>query len=114
MLTAGAFFAFQRALQLWRPVTVIALMTAGTYAVSIAAGLVVLSEPIGSGAIAILHALAFAAVVAAACVLAPAQARVVDQRAGGTYSGIRRSPSVFAGRVLRTEGSASAGIRDGS
>ena len=114
VLTAAAFFAFQRALQLGRPVTAIALMTAATYAVSIAAGLAVLSEPVGHGAIGIVHVLAFAAVVAAACVLAPAQARMADQRDGGTYSGMRRSPSVFAGRVRRTTGSWSAGIRAGS
>jgi hypothetical protein len=114
VLTGGAFFAFQRALQLGRPVTAIALMTAATYVVSIAAGLAVLSEPLGHGAIGILHVLVFAAVVAAACVLAPAPARMADQRDGGTYSGIRRSPSVFAGRVLRTRGSVSAGIRAGS
>src|SRR5262249_8019786 len=114
VLTAGAFFAFQRALQLGQPVTAIALMTAATYAVSIAAGLAPLSLPLGHGAIGIVHVLAFATVIAAACVLAPAQARIADQRAGGTYSGIRRSPRVLAGRVLRTRGSMSAGIRDGS
>jgi drug/metabolite transporter (DMT)-like permease len=110
--TAGAFFAFQRALQLGPPVSSIALMTAATYAVSIAAGLVVLSEPIGHGATGVAHLVAFAAVVGAACVLAPAQARIADQRAGGTYSGMRRSPSVVAGRVRRTRGSLSAGIRE--
>lgn len=114
VLTAAAFFAFQRALQLGRPVTAIALMTAATYVVSIAAGIAVLSEPLGRGVVGVLHGLAFAAVIGAACVLAPVQARISDQRDGGTYSGIRRSPSVFAGRVLRTDGSASAGIRAGS
>jgi drug/metabolite transporter (DMT)-like permease len=113
VFTAGAFFAFQRALQLGPPVTSIALMTAATYVVSIAAGLLVLSEPIGHGAIGIVHLAAFAAVVGAACVLAPAQARLADQR-GGTYSGIRRSPSTVPGRPLRTRGSVSAGIRPGS
>jgi drug/metabolite transporter (DMT)-like permease len=76
LMTAGAFFAFQRALQLGRPVTSIALMTAATYAVSIAAGLGILDEPLGRGAIGVLHALSFAAVVAAAWVLAPIQARL--------------------------------------
>jgi drug/metabolite transporter (DMT)-like permease len=113
--TAAAFFAFQRALQLGRPVTAIALMTAATYAVSIAAGIVLLSEPIGHGAIGILHLAAFAAVIGAACVLAPAQARLADQRDGGTYSGMRRSARVFAWRWVRwTRGSVSAGMRDGS
>jgi hypothetical protein len=74
--TAGAFFAFQRALQIGRPVTSIALMTASTYAVSIAAGIALLGEPLGHGFTGVLHAAAFAAVVAAAWVLAPVQARV--------------------------------------
>lgn len=74
--TGGAFFAFQRALQLGRPVTAIALMTASTYAVSIAAGVVLLGEPLGHGVTGVLHAAAFAAVVAAAWVLAPIQARI--------------------------------------
>lgn len=78
LATAGAFFAFQRALQIGRVVAAIALMTAATYAVSIAAGLVVLGEPIGAGALAPLHAAAFAAVVGAAWVLAPIQARATD------------------------------------
>jgi hypothetical protein len=79
LTTAGAFFAFQRALQIGRPVTSIALMTAATYAVSIAAGLAVLAEPLGSGAIGTLHALAFALVVGGAWVLAPVQARAAGQ-----------------------------------
>ena len=76
LTTAAAFFAFQRALQLGRPVTSIALMTAATYAVSIAAGLGILDEPLGSGAMGVVHAVSFAAVVAAAWVLAPIQARL--------------------------------------
>jgi drug/metabolite transporter (DMT)-like permease len=78
LTTAGAFFAFQRALQIGRPVTAIALMTASTYAVSIAAGVALLAEPLGHGATGVLHAAAFATVVAAAWVLAPIQARVSD------------------------------------
>jgi drug/metabolite transporter (DMT)-like permease len=76
LATAGAFFAFQRALQVGRPVTAIALMTAATYAVSIAAGIALLGEPLGHGVTGVVHAAAFAAVVAAAWVLAPVQARV--------------------------------------
>jgi drug/metabolite transporter (DMT)-like permease len=72
--TAGAFFCFQRGLQLGRAVPVIALMTAGTYVVSILAGLVVFGDPLGHGLLgAPAHALAFAAVIVAAWVLAPAQ-----------------------------------------
>lgn len=108
--TIGAFFAFQRALQTGAAVTAIALMTAATYAVSIVAGVALLGEPLGHGFTGVLHAAAFAAVVAAAWVLSPIQA---GQRDGGTYSGIRRSPSVAGWRVRRTTGSLSAGIRDG-
>lgn len=78
VVTAGAFFAFQRALQLGPPVTAIALMTAATYAVSIGAGLAVLGEPLGNGALGVIHAAAFTLVVAAAWVLAPVQARAVE------------------------------------
>jgi hypothetical protein len=82
LATSGAFFAFQRALQIGRPVTVIALMTAATYGVSIAAGLGILGEPLGHGALALLHVAAFAIIVAAAWLLAPIQARLTrDDRA---------------------------------
>jgi drug/metabolite transporter (DMT)-like permease len=76
--TAGAFFAFQRGLQLGRAVPVIALMTAGTYLVSIVAGVAVLGDPLGHGALLVLHAAALCAVVAAAAVLAPSQARLTE------------------------------------
>jgi hypothetical protein len=76
LTTVAAFFVFQRALQVGRAITTIALMTAATYAVSIAAGLGILGEPLGRGAIGVVHALSFAAVVAAAWVLAPLQARL--------------------------------------
>jgi hypothetical protein len=73
--SVGAFFAFQRALQADRPVTVIALMTAGTNVVSIAGGLLVFGEPLGrTPGLAVLHAVAFLLVGAAAWLLAPAQA----------------------------------------
>jgi hypothetical protein len=73
--SVGAFFAFQRALQADRPVTVIALMTAGTNVVSIAGGLLVFGEPLGrTPGLAALHAVAFLLVGAAAWLLAPAQA----------------------------------------
>jgi hypothetical protein len=75
--TIGAFFAFQRALQGERPVAVIALMTAGTNVGSILGALVVLGEPLGrTPQLAVLHALAFVLVLAAAWRLAPAQARL--------------------------------------
>jgi hypothetical protein len=74
LATAGAFFCFQGGLQLGRAVPVIALMTAGTYVVSILAGVVVFQDSLGHGlAGGLVHGLAFAAVVVAAWVLAPAQ-----------------------------------------
>jgi drug/metabolite transporter (DMT)-like permease len=77
--TVGAFFCFQRGLQLGRAVPVIALMTAGTYVVSILAGVVVFHDPLGHGLLGKpAHALAFAAVVATAWVLAPAQTGLAD------------------------------------
>jgi hypothetical protein len=79
LLTAGAFFAFQRSLQGDRPVTAIAVMTAGTYVVSIAGGLVLLHDPLGDAPLLdALHAVALIAVVGAAWVLSRAQAELVD------------------------------------
>jgi hypothetical protein len=75
--TIGAFFCFQRGLQIGRAVPVIALMTAGTYIVSIAAGLAILGEPFGTGLDAAFHLSAFVLVVTCATMLARAQARMV-------------------------------------
>ena len=73
--TLCAFFAFQRGLQRGRPITVIALMTAGTNVATIAGGLLVFSDPLGrTPALAILHAAAFVLVAVAAWWLAPTQA----------------------------------------
>ena len=70
--TAAAFFCFQRGLQTGRAVPVIALMTAGTNLVSILGGFVVFGDPLGrTSALAVLHAAAFALVLAAAAALAP-------------------------------------------
>jgi hypothetical protein len=80
--TLGAFFCFQRALQVGRAVPVIALMTAGTYVVSIAAGLAILGEPLGTGAGAALRLAAFAVVVACAILLARAQAALASPALG--------------------------------
>jgi hypothetical protein len=77
VLTAGAFFSFQRSLQGARPVTAIALMTAGTYVVSIGGGLALLHDPLGAGVpLRLLHALALAVVIGAAWVLARSQAEL--------------------------------------
>lgn len=75
LATLSAFFCFQRALQVGPAVPVIAMMTAATNLVSILGGLAVLGDPLGrTPALAVLHAAAFALVVAAAWRLAPVQA----------------------------------------
>ncbi len=75
--SAGAFVCFQRGLQLGPAVPVVALMTAATNVVAIAAGLVLFGDPLGaSPALAVVHALAFALAVGAAWLLAPVQARL--------------------------------------
>lgn len=84
LLTAAAFFAFQRSLQGDHPVTAIAVMTAGTYVVSIAGGLLLLHDPLGRGALlGLLHLLALAAVVGSAWVLSRSQAELADAAAVG-------------------------------
>jgi hypothetical protein len=80
--TAGAFFAFQRALQVGRPLTAIALMTAATNAGSVVGGFVVFGDPLGrTPLLAAMHAVAFALVGVAAWGLAPAQARLATAQA---------------------------------
>ena len=75
LATAGAFFAFQRGLQLGRPVTTIALMTAATNVTSVAGAFIVFGDPLGrTPALAVAHALAFGLVALGAWWLAPAQA----------------------------------------
>jgi drug/metabolite transporter (DMT)-like permease len=75
--SVGAFFCFQRALQSGKPMPVIALMTAGNNIVSIIGGLAVFGDPLGHRpAMVLLHVLAFALIVFAAWLLAPAQAAV--------------------------------------
>jgi hypothetical protein len=82
-LTVLAFFSFQRSLQSGRPVTAIALMTAGTYVLSIGGGLAVLGDRLGHGvAVTALHALALGVVVVAAGTLAGAQAGLVAEAEG--------------------------------
>jgi drug/metabolite transporter (DMT)-like permease len=75
--SAGAFFCFQRGLQLGRPVALIALMTAATNVTAVAGGLAVFGEPLGhTPLLAAVHAAGFALVVLAGWALAPAQAAV--------------------------------------
>jgi hypothetical protein len=75
--SCGAFFAFQRSLQLGRPVTAIALMTAATNVSSIVGGFVVFGDQLGTTpALAAVHVAGFAIVGLAAWRLAPRQAVV--------------------------------------
>jgi hypothetical protein len=81
----GAFFCFQRGLQLGPAIPVISLMTAATTIVAITGGLSVFSEPLGATpALAALHALALTATAAAAWRLSGAQARIADAAAHAT------------------------------
>jgi hypothetical protein len=73
--SVAAFFCFQRALQSGKPMPVIALMTAGNNIVSIIGGLAVFGDPLGQRpAMVLVHVAAFALIVIAAWLLAPAQA----------------------------------------
>jgi hypothetical protein len=73
--TAGAFFAFQRGLQIGRPLVVIALMTAATNVSSVAGGFVVFGDELGRTApLSALHLTAFCLIFVAAWLLAPVQA----------------------------------------
>jgi hypothetical protein len=75
LLTAGAFFGFQRGLQTGHAVPVIVLMTAATTVCSILGGLVVFGDPLGrTPALAALHLFAFGLVTLAAAALARALA----------------------------------------
>lgn len=77
LLSAGAFFCFQRGLQTGAAVPVIALMTATTNAVAILGGLLVFGDPLGATTLlAVPHALALLAIGVAAWRLAPSQARL--------------------------------------
>jgi hypothetical protein len=82
----GAFFCFQRGLQTGNALPVIALMTSGTNVASILGGLLVFGDPLGHRpAMVALHAAAFAIVIGAAWLLAPAQAAVTTAgEAGGS------------------------------
>jgi hypothetical protein len=80
-LCAGAFFAFQRGLQLGAAATAIVLMTAATNVVAVAAGVAVFAESFGARTgIAALHVVAMAAIGAASWHLAAVQARIGERR----------------------------------
>ena len=75
----AAFFCFQRALQLNRPLTAIAIMEAGATGGGVLAGFVAFGDPLGATpAIDVLHLMAFIGVGVATWVLAPARARVAE------------------------------------
>jgi hypothetical protein len=73
--SAGAFFCFQRGLQIGPALPVIALMTAATNLASIFAGVAVFGDALGPGrGLVVLHVISFVVVGIAAWLLAPAQA----------------------------------------
>ena len=75
----AAFFCFQRALQLQRPVAAIAVMEAGATGGGVLAGFVAFGDPLGATpAIDVLHLAAFIGVGIAAWILAPAQVRLAE------------------------------------
>lgn len=78
--SSGAFFCFQRGLQIGPALPVIALMTAATNVVAVLGGLTVFGESLGSSAaFSAIHAGALVAVGLCAWRLAPAQARLADE-----------------------------------
>src|SRR5581483_1596677 len=105
LLTAAAFFAFQRGMQRGRPVPVIALMTTASNVISVLGGLTVFGDPLGHGPA--LHAAGFAAVAVATAALAPASgpavrvtAPPVDGLPGGSAAaGSRSSPPCIRPRT---------------
>src|SRR3954447_15409134 len=83
-LCAGAFFAFQRGLQLGAAATAIVLMTAAMNVVAVAAGVAVFSESFGATpGIAAVHVVAMMAIAAASWHLAAVQARLGERRPAG-------------------------------
>jgi hypothetical protein len=96
LLTAAAFFAFQRGMQRGRPVPVIALMTTASNVISVLGGLTVFGDPLGHAPA--LHAAGFAAIAVATAALAPASgpsvrvtAPTADGQPGGTVPAGPRS-----------------------
>ncbi len=97
LASVGAFFCFQRALQIGPVIAVIALMTAATNLAAILAGLTVFGEPLGrSGPATAVHALALLAVGVAAWWLAPAQARLTEPGRAARSVTIEPSPKASA------------------
>jgi hypothetical protein len=83
LLSAGAFFWFQRGLQTGSVLPVIAMMSAATNLTAILGGLAVFGETLGPNLwIAGLHVAAFGLVGVAGWLLAPAQARLAAPTPG--------------------------------
>jgi hypothetical protein len=90
----AAFFCFQRALQVNRPLTAIAVMEAGATGGGVLAGFVAFGDPLGATpAIDALHLAAFIGVGIAVWILAPTQARLAEPLAAAAPS---RRPEVTA------------------
>jgi hypothetical protein len=83
----AAFFCFQRALQLNRPLAAIAVMEAGATGGGVLAGFIAFGDPLGASPfLDVVHLAAFAGVGVAAWILAPAQVRLAQPVAAMTPS----------------------------
>lgn len=90
----AAFFCFQRALQLNRPLTAIAVMEAGATGGGVLAGFVAFGDPLGATPeVEALHLAAFIGVGIAVWILAPTQARLAEPLTAAAPS---RVPEVTA------------------
>jgi hypothetical protein len=88
LLSAGAFFWFQRGLQVGSALPVIAMMSCATNLTAILGGLVVFGEPLGANAwLAGLHLSSFVVVAIAGWILAPAQVRMAGAPAVAPVAG---------------------------
>lgn len=110
----GAFYAFQRGLQIGPMLPVIAVMTAATNIVAVGGGLVVFGESLGTSSWVIaLHSAALGLVVLAAWWLAPAQARLAGEpeRAGRGDSVAAAAPKTKASKCSAPARSAEGGMQ---
>jgi hypothetical protein len=90
----AAFFCFQRALQVNRPLTAIAVMEAGATGGGVLAGFVAFGDPLGATpAIDALHLAAFIGVGIAVWILAPTQARLAEPIAATAPSRVPEVPA---------------------
>jgi hypothetical protein len=105
LASVGAFFAFQRGLQIGPALPVIALMTAATNVVAVIAGVIVFGESLGASAVfTALHVAALGVVVLCGWRLAPAQVRLgADGRAPGSGCGDHAGSDVDGGRRRRVD-----------